>query len=60
MSLSQLQVAQLVAANILSQGGGIQPPPGFAFIRTLPGTQMVDQFRNPVVAPALSGQGIPA
>lgn len=39
-------------------GGGVQPLAGFAFIRTVPGTQMVNPNNLYVIAPALSGQGV--
>lgn len=39
---------------------GVRPPAGFAFIRTVPGTVMVDQNNRRVIGVALAGQGVAA
>ncbi|WP_375597578.1 hypothetical protein [Devosia sp. Naph2] len=50
-------VTPLVTATPIKGGG---PPAGFAFIRTVPGTVMVDQNNRRVIGVALAGQGVAA
>ena len=57
MAISQ-QTRRIIAAQ--PQGGGIQPPTGFAFIRTVPGTQMFNPPATYAIGPAIAGQGVSA